>query len=254
MALTITEVTASNGTFWEKWTDFLTTADEDLTVNVSSLSGVYGVRRVQSVAVAYAGAAPTHAGVTIRYVSASSGSNGEFDIDLDASAANAQAHTYVPTATVTLHGNDVLEVVAPWGAVAGTGQEITATIVEDTPGTLTEGDCTVLVEWTESAPGGGTLRQETLTVALAEDDTEAQVAGKIRTALGLNETITGNFTVSGADADVILTRDFPVADDDTMKLSYEDDTCVGLTAGESTTTTPGVTASVSSIEVVCQRL
>ena len=118
-------------------------------------------------------------------------------------------------------------------AAAGTKQVETATVV----GTIVDpGDTSVIV--TAAGMNGS---PKTIAVAvLALDDANA-VAGKIRTALGLDADVTALFDVSGADANVILTSKTFAANDGTLNLSIDNGTCTGLTtAASSANTTAGV--------------
>ena len=66
------------------------------------------------------------------------------------------------------------------------------------------------------------------TPGVAPDDAAA-IAGKIRTALGLDVDVSAFFTISGADANIILTAKAEAADDVTMNIAIENDTCAGIT-------------------------
>jgi predicted secreted protein len=85
----------------------------------------------------------------------------------------------------------------------------------------------------------------TLAVPVANDDTAALVAGKIRTFLQTDATaaaIRAMFVVSGATDKVILTRKIPMEDDATLNIDIDDGTCSGLTdAPTSADTTAGET-------------
>jgi hypothetical protein len=120
---------------------------------------------------------------------------------------------------------------------AGAKQVETASIV----GTVTgDGDATVIV-----TAEGLTGSPITLNVAVLETDTAAEAATKIRAALNANAAITAFFAVSGSGADVVLTALVEAADDSTMTLAYDNDTCTGLT-GDATSadTTPGALYAV----------
>jgi hypothetical protein len=67
------------------------------------------------------------------------------------------------------------------------------------------------------------------------------VAGKIKTAMGNNANIDAYFTIGGSNAEIILTRKTAAANDATMNVSIDNDTCSGLTAAPtSVNTTAGV--------------
>lgn len=103
----------------------------------------------------------------------------------------------------------------------GAKQVETATIV----GTITaSGDAVVVV-----TADGLTGSPVTLSVAVLELDTASQVAGKIRDALNATVAITDFSTIGGTGADVTLTAKVEAENDATMNLSYDNDTCTGLT-------------------------
>lgn len=80
-----------------------------------------------------------------------------------------------------------------------------------------------------------------IAVAVANDDTAAQVAGKIRTALAANTSVTNYFTVGGSSATVTLTDKTISANDTTLNIATATGTATGLTAAPtSANTTPGV--------------
>lgn len=77
---------------------------------------------------------------------------------------------------------------------------------------------------------------------LATDDTVNEVAAKIRTALAANASVAAHFTVSGADAAVILTAIMAAHNDATLAIELDDDGDTGVTVGSSANTTAGVAA------------
>lgn len=108
----------------------------------------------------------------------------------------------------------------------------TATVV----GTVTtSGNASVIV-----TADGMTGSPKTKSVAVLENDTAADVAGKIRTALGLDADITALFDVSGATDKVILTAKTVTTNDATLNIAIDNDTCAGLTP---VTTSTNTTAS-----------
>lgn len=122
----------------------------------------------------------------------------------------------------------------------GTAQVETATVA-GTIGVAGQGDAKVIV-----TANGMTGSPKTISVAVANDDTAADVAEKIRAALtsdaNVGHTSTGFFVVSGETDKVILTVKTATANDTTMNISIADDTCDGLTAAPmSANTTPGKT-------------
>ncbi len=125
--------------------------------------------------------------------------------------------------------------------VAGTLQKETATVV----GAVTkDGDCKVTV--TAAGMNGGVAKRVDVTVANLDD--AAAVAGKIKTALGLDADVSGFFTIGGTGADVVLTAKTKAADDATMNIAIDNDTCTGLTAAPTSThTTAGVAQDTATL-------
>lgn len=126
----------------------------------------------------------------------------------------------------------------------GVAQVETATIT----GTITtSGNAKVTVTATGVT---GFSSPKDFSVAVLDEDTASEVAGKIITALQADSdltNITDGYTVGGTGADVTLTRKVKVANDTTLNIAYIDDTCVGLTAdATSTSTTAGAVADDAS--------
>jgi len=95
----------------------------------------------------------------------------------------------------------------------------------------------------------------TVPVAVANNDTASQVATKIRAALNALAAITDNYTVGGADAEVTLTTIAVAANDATLNISIDNDTCLGLTAAPtSANTTAGHAGSGNATVVVTSAL
>lgn len=140
---------------------------------------------------------------------------------INASVSGAASNSYVTAAealayfALRLNGAD-------WLAI-GTAQVETATVA-GTIGASGVGDAQVIV-----TAAGMTNSPKTLSVAVANNDTASQVAGKIRTALAADVDVSAFFTVSGANANVILTALIPTFNDSTMNLSIDNGTCTGLT-------------------------
>jgi len=132
--------------------------------------------------------------------------------------------------------------------VPGVAQVETATVVA-AGGITTAGDAEVIV--TASGLAGS---PKTYSVALALNDTAAQAAGKIRTALAADTALTALHTVGGTSANITLTQlpsstatvgatSIPLYDgnDATLNISIDNDTCAGITQDlTSTDTTAGV--------------
>jgi len=109
----------------------------------------------------------------------------------------------------------------------------TATVV----GTITlAGNATVIVT---SARMNGSPKSFSVAVLLA--DTASDVAGKIRTTLAFDADVSSQFLVSGTGADVVLTYHIGQANDISLNISIDNNTCTGLTpAPTSANTTAGV--------------
>jgi hypothetical protein len=136
----------------------------------------------------------------------------------------------------------VTQVGLPARTHTPTAQVETATVV----GTITlSGNAAVVV-----TAAGMTGSPKTIQVAVLENDTASDVAGKIRTALGLDAAVIALFAVSGATDKVILTRLAPAANDATLNISIDNGTCTGLTtAATSANTTAGVQTDTVSVGI-----
>ena len=137
--------------------------------------------------------------------------------------------------TVTADGmnNSPKDVAA--AVLAGTAQVETATVVA-------AGDITG-AGFAKSVITAAGMSGSPITVKeyVAAGDTAAEVAAALRATIGLDSRITDMFTISGAGADIVLTRKAAAADDATLNITVENDTCTGITDDvTSTDTTPGV--------------
>tara|TARA_R110002096_G_scaffold345243_1_gene538711 strand:+ start:212 stop:976 length:765 start_codon:yes stop_codon:yes gene_type:complete len=134
---------------------------------------------------------------------------------------------------------------------AGTAQVETATCA----GTVTAGgNASVVV-----TAAGLTGSPKTLSVAVATSDTATAWAAKVRTALAADVDVAAMFAVSGATDAVILTRrtsitvptgtlELYAANDATLNISLDNDTCTGITtAATSANTTAGVITDGSKV-------
>lgn len=120
-------------------------------------------------------------------------------------------------------------------AIGGTKQVETATVL-GVIGVAGAGDASVVV-----TAAGMTGSPKTIAVAVANNDTAALVAGKIRTALGLDADVGALFTIGGATDKIILTKTIAIANDSTLNIATDNGTCTGLTAAPtSANTTAGV--------------
>lgn len=121
-----------------------------------------------------------------------------------------------------------------FGSANGTAQVETATVA-GTIGSSGAGNITVTItsDYYDDP--------YVVSVAVANDDTASQVAGKIRTALGADTNITNYYTVGGSGANVSLTAKTAGVNDATLNIALATGTATGLTAAPtSTDTTPGV--------------
>jgi hypothetical protein len=124
---------------------------------------------------------------------------------------------------------------------AGTPQVETATVI-GTIGAAGAGNATFTV-----TAAGMTGSPKVLNVAVANNDTAAQVAGKIRVAAAADVDITARFAVSGAGADVVLTRLVAGGNDATLNMAIANGTCTGLTAAP---TSANTTLGVADVDVL----
>lgn len=124
---------------------------------------------------------------------------------------------------------------------SGAVQQVESTpISEVVEGTLTAGNATVTV-----TAAGMVGSPKAISVAVATNDSSAQVAAKIRTALAADVAVAYMFDVGGTGVSVTLTRNLPVANDATLNIAIADGTCVGLTADPtSDNTVTGVAANI----------
>ncbi len=127
---------------------------------------------------------------------------------------------------------------AKYAGGAGVAQQTTAVVVENTPGTLTAGNATLILTTAIAGFVGSPL---SIVVALATNDSQNAVATKFRTALSANAQVAANFTVGGTTNNVLLTAKVAAANDATLNLAYADTTSNGLVDdATSDATTAGV--------------
>ena len=105
----------------------------------------------------------------------------------------------------------------------GTKQVETATVI----GTVTSVGGNASVTITSAFVTGSPLA---IAVTVAQGDTAADVAGKIRTALAYNSAVASQFLVSGSSADVVLTSHLERGNDASLNIAIDNGTCTGLTA------------------------
>lgn len=88
---------------------------------------------------------------------------------------------------------------------------------------------------------GMTGSPKTLSVAVALNDDASAVAGKVRAVLAADSDVAAMFSVGGTGANVALTALQSAANDATLNIAYNNDTCTGLTPdASSNNTTAGV--------------
>jgi hypothetical protein len=141
-------------------------------------------------------------------------------------------------------------------AGAGTAQVETATVVS--PGVAQVETATVV--GTIEAAGAGNAAvivtaagmagsPKTKSVAVANNDNAAAVAGKIAVVLAADTDIAAMFTVTnpGSGATVVLTAKTAAANDGTLNVSIDNGTCAGLTtAASSANSTAGVAPGITT--------
>lgn len=153
------------------------------------------------------------------------------------------------TAAGTIVGVAQVETASAAGAIAGILQVETATVV-GTVGASGAGDINVII--TGNLVTGNPL---TTTVTVANNDSAATVASKIRTALGALTAITDNYTVGGATTNVTLTTIAAAANDATLNIAYNNGTASGLTnLATSTNTTAGHAGTGDATVIVTSNL
>ncbi len=114
--------------------------------------------------------------------------------------------------------------------INGTDQVITATAT----GTISTSGVGIL-NFVSVAASGGT------STYLTAGDTPTVWAGKLRTAMQGNTTVTDSFTVGGTGAAITFTVKSPAANDATMNASFVNASCAGITSSSTATqTTAGV--------------
>lgn len=110
-----------------------------------------------------------------------------------------------------------------------TKQVETATVLGTITGT---GNATVTV-----TAYGMTNSPKAISVAVTSGDTASVVGGLIRTALAFDVDVAALFLVSGAGANVVLTKHAAAANDSTLNIAIDNGTCTGLTAAPTSTNT-----------------
>lgn len=131
------------------------------------------------------------------------------------------------------------------GSIDGAQQVETATIVGliEAAGA---GNATITI--TSADVGGSPLA---ISVALANDDTAQEVAGKVRNELRATAAVTTSFDIAGEDEYVVLIRNTKAANDATLNIASIDDTCTGLTAqANSADTLEGSVSGAGDAELI----
>jgi len=139
-------------------------------------------------------------------------------------------------------GTKQQETATAAGTVAGIAQVEAATVAGTCSGS---GNLSVVV--TSAAVTGSPL---TLSVAVTNGDTDAQMATKIRAALNATAAITAVFSVGGSSTAVSLTAITAAANDSTLNIALATGTATGLTAAPTSANSTagavtGLTASVT---------
>jgi hypothetical protein len=174
---------------------------------------------------------------SFRIIGASTVRNGSSTVALLPNGANGDKYDVTdangPTFGAAVVGGGAVRIPVYYDSSGGVSQVETATVV----GTVTgSGNATVVI--TALAMTG---TPKTISVAVTNGDSASTVGGKIRTALGLDADVIALFAISGAGANVVLTK-YASANDATLNISIDNGTCTGLTsAPTSTNTTAGVT-------------
>lgn len=92
---------------------------------------------------------------------------------------------------------------------------------------------------------------KTIQVAVANNDTAAQVAAKVIAELDADADVSAFFSVGGTGDDVVLTALTAAANDATMNIAYDNGTATGLTPdATSTNTQAGVAPGTGNAEVI----
>lgn len=126
-----------------------------------------------------------------------------------------------------------------------TGLTAAPTSADTTEGHPGAGDASVII--TSALVTGSPLE---IPVAVANGDTASQVATKIKAALNLVSAITTHYTIGGSGADIILTTKVKAANDGTLNLAFDNDTCLGLTGDTSSVNTTAGHAGTGNAAVV----
>jgi hypothetical protein len=150
-----------------------------------------------------------------------------------------------PATVQCVDGEAEIEVTYTGTFANGVEQVETAVIVVAT--TTTAGTITITVTSALLAEA------EAVAVETAEGDDANAVATKVRDALSANANISEHFTVSGADANVVLTAKVASANDATLNIASVDTDTVGITADDtSDNTTAGVAPDTNTVSLTQQ--
>ncbi|RPI64646.1 MAG: DUF1566 domain-containing protein [Planctomycetaceae bacterium] len=151
--------------------------------------------------------------------------DGDYQVGLDRAYTLLDSGQYAGTTTLDI----THYIAATISFEVGTRQIETGQIA----GTVVNpGDANITITAT-----GQAWSPKTIAVAVAGGDSASTVAGKVRTALGLDADISAFFTISGSSANVILTAKTPAADDALMNMASGNGTCTGLTSKPTSTNT-----------------
>ena len=140
-------------------------------------------------------------------------------------------------------GSSTITMGASGNTTGGTAPVAQVETVAVTAGASQAGTLTVTVASALLGAGGAAVNVP----ITGDDDQAAEVAAKIRTALAADADVAEHFTISGADANVIVTAKVAAADDNTLAITLTDADSSGVTFGASGNTTAGV-AGVAQVE------
>lgn len=116
----------------------------------------------------------------------------------------------------------------------GTAQIETATLAEGN--VTTAGNMATII----TAAGMGGTPKTILTAVTTADDTPAKIMTKVRASIAADTAVAALFTVSGADADLVLTRD--------KVRAIANDTTLNIDLGGTGTTAVGITRAATSAD------
>jgi len=142
--------------------------------------------------------------------------------------------------TTLMCSQDALAMALPGAVTSNSVLQVETATVSGTVSTA--GDAKVIV--TAAGVTGSPLSFD---VAVALNDTAAQAAGKIKTALGLNAALIAVYDIGGTGATVTLTKKVAGDNDNTLNILVTNGTSVGLaTVTNSVNTVKGAVSVIKS--------